>query len=619
MDIFFPHDEIRNIQDDLINDIINAIKNNKNILVHAPTGIGKTAAVLSTTVAYAIKNNRTIFFVTSRNTQHKIAIETLNKIREKFKIKINAADFIGKRWMCLIPNITELGTAEFYDFCHENTEKGLCEFYNNLKDHNKMSIRAKNVLERLNERVFSVNEVIDLCKANNLCPHEITMLHAQDSNIIIADYYHVLSTSIRESILKRSKKEIKNAIIIFDESHNLPSRCRELLSSQLSTYVLEKSIKELKSFGYSDLAENVNMLNNILLELNKKIKITENETLISKEEFYNAVNNAAGYKELVNLLTPASEVILEDKKRSFTKSIVHFLEKWPGPNESFTRILKRGFTKKGKINLILNYRCLDPSIVLKPISDEARVIAMSGTLSPTKIYKDLFGFDADLKEYKDPFPKKNRLNLIIPGVTTKFTSRDNDMYKKIAEISAGIVNAIKGNSIIFFPSYHLIDDVSRFFNPLCERTTFFERPKLSKTDKEDIIENFKKYKDKGAVLLACASGSFGEGIDLPGDYLKAVLIVGLPLAKPDLEMKETIKYYDEKFGNGWDYGYTFPALTKCFQNAGRCIRSETDRGAIVFLDSRYCLSMYKKFFPSDWETTTTKDPIKLINEFFDKN
>ena len=91
MDIFFPHDEIRNIQDDLINDIINAIKNNKNILVHAPTGIGKTAAVLSTTVAYAIKNNRTIFFVTSRNTQHKIAIETLNKIREKFKIKITIA------------------------------------------------------------------------------------------------------------------------------------------------------------------------------------------------------------------------------------------------------------------------------------------------------------------------------------------------------------------------------------------------------------------------------------------------------------------------------------------------------------------------------------------------
>ena len=68
------------------------------------------------------------------------------------------------------------------------------------------------------------------------------------------------------------------------------------------------------------------------------------------------------------------------------------------------------------------------------------------------------------------------------------------------------------------------------------------------------------------------------------DELKGVVIVGLPLQKPDLETEALISYYNEKFNRGWDYGYLFPAFNKCLQSAGRCIRSEKDRGVIIFLD-----------------------------------
>ena len=46
-----------------------------------------------------------------------------------------------------------------------------------------------------------------------------------------------------------------------------------------------------------------------------------------------------------------------------------------------------------------------------------------------------------------------------------------------------------------------------------------EKQNLSKEEKEKILEDFKKGKDKGAVLLAVSTGNFGEGIDLPGDFL----------------------------------------------------------------------------------------------------
>ena len=150
------------------------------------------------------------------------------------------------------------------------------------------------------------------------------------------------------------------------------------------------------------------------------------------------------------------------------------------------------------------------------------------------------------------------------------------------------------------------------------RKSLIEKQRLSKDEKESILEKFKRNKEEGSVLLAVSSGSFGEGIDLPGDFLKAVVIVGLPLEKPDLETKELIDYYEDKFGRGFEYGYIFPAITKCLQNAGRCIRSETDKGVIVFLDERYAWPNYKKCF-ADTDIKITTNYEKEIKEFFENN
>ena len=133
-----------------------------------------------------------------------------------------------------------------------------------------------------------------------------------------------------------------------------------------------------------------------------------------------------------------------------------------------------------------------------------------------------------------------------------------------------------------------------------------------------MLENYKGYKEQGAVLLGVSSGSFSEGIDLPGDYLKSVIVVGLPLAKPDLETKQLIEYYDMRFGKGWDYGYVYPAMIRTIQNAGRCIRSKEDKGVIIFLDERYRLQNYFKCFPKDWQMKITRMPIALIEEFFEE-
>ena len=149
---------------------------------------------------------------------------------------------------------------------------------------------------------------------------------------------------------------------------------------------------------------------------------------------------------------------------------------------------------------------------------------------------------------------------------------------------------------------------------------FIEKSDMDKSERIHLLEEFKKYKDVGAVLLAVISGSFSEGIDLPGDFLKCVVVVGLPLSQPDLETKSLIDYYDKKFGKGWEYGYLIPAFNKSLQSAGRCIRSEKDKGVIVFMDKRYLWQNYYKYFPLDWNIKTAKaDYVKIVDEFFRNN
>jgi len=172
------------------------------------------------------------------------------------------------------------------------------------------------------------------------------------------------------------------------------------------------------------------------------------------------------------------------------------------------------------------------------------------------------------------------------------------MYGRIADNINELIEIIKGNKIFFFPSYYLIDQIK---DKVEDKNLFIEESGMDKSTREAILDRFVGLKDEGCTLLAVSAGSFGESIDLAGDKLRAVVVVGLPFAKNDLENKEVIRYYDEKFGKGMDYGYVIPAFTNVLQNVGRCIRSELDKGVIIYLDERYAWNNYRKYFPKSIE------------------
>jgi len=613
----FPHKRKRDIQDIFLQDVVRNLNNQDHFLIHAPTGMGKTT-ILGPALFHALKKRKTVFFLTPMHTQHKIAIKTLELIKKKHNMDFVAVDFIGKKWMCQQPGVQAMGSSEFSEYCVDLTEKKNCKYFNNLKKKGKVSAEAQEVLKNLKEMNPLDNEKLcKICGKAKLCPYEISCMLAYKANVIICDYFHVLSPGIRGHFLKKINKDLGKSILIFDEAHNLPSKTRDLLTSNLSTFTILYALRECKRFGYDDAHDKIIKIKEILERFVKeKTDINRDEALILKDEFVEEINQIENYKDLALELNMIGSQVMEQQNKSATKSIGRFLDSWKGKDEGFARILTKGFGRNGKTFITLSYRCLDPSMILKPISDEALIIGMSGTLTPIQMYKDLFGYESETKEYDDPFPKKNRLNLIVPKTTTKYSQRDPEMWQKIAVVTSKLVNSVPGNSAVFFPSYYIRDQVNNYFQSMCEKTTFIEDSRMNKEERAEMLEKYKKYKADGAVLLGCSAGSFGEGIDLKGDYLKAVVVVGLPLAKPDLETKQLIEYYDKRFGKGWDYGYVFPAMIKTVQNAGRCIRSKKDKGVIVFLDERYVWQGYSKCFPKDWQIKTTRMPIKPIEEFF---
>ncbi|MBL7055107.1 ATP-dependent DNA helicase [Candidatus Woesearchaeota archaeon] len=614
----FPYDKIRKTQDEMLLEVADAIKNKKNLIAHAPTGIGKTVSVLAPALSFALKNDLTIFFLTSRHTQHQIAVKTLKEIRKKHNQGFCVVDILGKKWMCLQGGVNKLYSNEFSDYCKRLREENECEFYSNIRSKGKLSFNAEKVLEELKKIGASHSEeLIKICEKENVCPYEISTLLCKDAQVVIGDYYHVFNENIRTNLFKRGSKELEKSIIIVDEGHNLPGRIMNLGTVKLSNLILERALKEAVKFKFDEAVEHLNLIRNALDFLAEDLNFNKEEKLVKKHEFIEKIEKEKNYEEIISDLIFIGDEVREKQKQSFIGSIGNFLEAWKGPDKGFARIisLKEGF----KFPLIiLSYRCLDPSLITKEVIENAySTIIMSGTLTPTFMYKDILGFDNVIERvYGSPFPKKNKLSLIIPETTTKFTRRSEAEFEKIAKISAKLVNSIPGNSLLFFPSYNLRDNIYKHFHSLCEKTTFLEKPNLSKQEKEEMLERFGSYSKIGAVLLGVAAGSFGEGIDLPGDLLKAVIVIGLPLEKPSLEIKELIDYYDEKFGKGWDYGYMFPAIIKCLQNAGRCIRSETDRGVIVFLDERFAWQNYYKCFPPDMDVKITKLYEDKVKDFF---
>ncbi len=604
--VLFPHASVRPVQDELVLSVERALEKKKHLVVHAPTGLGKTAATLGPAIAYAVQNDLTVFFLTSRHTQHRIALETVRAIEERHDVSIPVANLIGKKWMCLQHGVEKLRSGEFMEYCRKLRDDKACSYFENLKTSGSLSADARLAVDEAQQSPDS-GQVRVIGERHKVCPYEIAVLSARKARVIVTDYFYLFNPGVRDVFLQKVGKDLSQSIVIVDEAHNLPDRIKDLASSRLSTRVLARARAEAEKWGeeFPELLALEAAINRLAEDVD-----SDEERYVTKQDLRKALSVTYD----AEALRDAGDTIRAEQQRSYIGSVGDFLLEWDGADEGFARILTRYPDAA-----VLSYRCMDPGIVSGPvIKGTYSTILMSGTLTPTVMYAELLDVPLNAEEYtfRSPFPDEHRLTLVVPQTTTKYQARSDEMFAAQGRLLARMVDAVPGNSIVFFPSYSLRDKVVRTMQSLTSKPVFLEVQGMAKGDREEVLRKFSGYKDSGAVLAAVMSGSFAEGIDLPGDLLKGVFIVGLPLARPDKEAKALIEYYNQKFERGWDYGYVFPAFNRILQSAGRCIRSETDRGVICFVDERYAWRNYQRCFPPHWDLRMTDRPGEEIKSFF---
>ena len=609
MDIF-PFEEIRDRQKRLLDVTEESIGNEENLIAHAPTGLGKTAATVTPALKAAKEDDKTVFFVTPRHSQHEIALETVRKINQRHMENFVSVDLIGKSHLCEAAPGTRTG------------EGPDCPRYEDTyTDSHEFTKQAKSMIARIKNQNLSANEVKQKC--SKVCPYEVLTNMIRDADIVIADYFHVFHPGVRETLFEKADLELEDCIIIADEAHNLPSRTRSLFTSSLSIPLIQDSVTECERYGFYSEGEKLERLEGVVKQLaSEKLGMGEHEEEITKSDLKDQVDDIQELGEFVVDLEKVAEEVREEQEQSKCASVAEFLESWDGKDTGFIRFLKRE-RKAGNQRIIkIKYSCLDPQISTKdPLEESTSSILMSATLKPQKMYANLLGIpEARKQAFKSPFPEQNELNLVVPTLTSKYSERDEDMLQKYAWYLSECFNSVDGNSAVFFPSYQMMHKIKEHLKQHTEHQLFVEGRNMDKQEKQELLDRFSSTKKQGnSALLGVAAGSFGEGIDFPGEILKAVFIIGIPLKKPDIETKGLIDFLDEKFGHGWDYGYSFPAMNQAIQAAGRCIRSSEDRGTIVYMDERYNWSNYRKVFPENKKPESTRTPWKEIETFFNSN
>jgi ATP-dependent DNA helicase DinG len=192
--------------------------------------------------------------------------------------------------------------------------------------------------------------------------------------------------------------------------------------------------------------------------------------------------------------------------------------------------------------------------------------------------------------YPSPFDYEKRSLFAIP---VDIPAPDTREYgQQLPSRCAELIKASGGGTLILFTSYASMQTTFERTQELF-RDSPFSLLKQGDQSRRHTIDVFRGASN--AVLFATAS--FWEGIDVPGDALRSVIITKLPFDVPSEPLAEARAEALKKQGENPFFKYSLPrACVKFKQAFGRLIRRKDDRGAVVCLDNRLLTKPYGKIF-----------------------
>jgi DNA excision repair protein ERCC-2 len=602
----FPHAEMRPSQQEIGDAVAEALDNGRHLLVRAPTGCGKTAAVLHPAVRAALGRGQRVFFLTAKTLQQRLAVETAQAMQKGL---FRSLQLRAKSKMCANTEIV----------CHE-------EFCPYAKEYGLKLTRTELVPALIAESEhLDPDRIFDAARENVVCPFEVSLDLLAEVDLVVCDYNYVFDPTIGLRALVHGNA-LQDSVLVVDEAHNLVDRSRDYFSPELKINRLEATQKFLDGRSAPIFEEIRELVGELIDEIRRTVTVSLgdsghnegpaqlDETAISdlRIAFDGTMLSYFLYKR-ENEMWIANDPVLDV---FFTLTRFHRVLTLGG--DEFVHIAERNADGEGER---LKIFCRDASRFVGEILDEsASAIAMSATLEPFDFYRDLLGFDAhrtDELYVPSPFPPENRMVLAIGDVDTTYKRRSAH-YDRIASWIARLSHPT-ANVLTLFPSYAFLDAVHDRL-PSVPHKVIAQRPGVDDAGQREVLGALQN--GEPHLLLAVLGGIFAEGVDYPGDMLSQVIVVSPGLPQYNLERELLKGYYQEFYDHGFGYAYLVPGLTRVVQAAGRLLRSDEDRGVIVVMGRRFLDPRYMRLLPEEWtfgdpEALTYEDPEQAIREFFE--
>lgn len=617
IDLPFPYETPREGQQRLMEFVERSLRTGEPLMAQAPTGSGKTISTLFPALQSLAKNEiERIFYLTAKTSTREVAELALDDLR-KVGLLARQVTLTAKEQMCLAPEL----------YC----DTTLCPYAVNYYD------RLDEGLERtLQEPVLKKDLLMELGEEFGLCPFELSLDAAIYCDVIIGDYNYALDPRVKLDRFFGESEEREG--LLFDEAHNLADRSREMFSTTLDVEQFKKFHSELpnQAIFYKDL------LNQIIVELGTMHAAVEAkgettlEYLIQHQGFNRETDMILEAPGFCGLTTQPLGLV--NKLRAWLKDFREILDtdlppplrrqsiELIGSVRFFLRICDEFWDdsyilamRYSQDKFALRLICLNASNFIAHLYYPSHAaIFFSATLTPFAYYRQALSGEQVRPQELDlpsPFEPENLQTLVLNTISTRFKDRKQSKI----EIARAILIAQRvkrGQMIVYFPSYAYLQLVlPEVLTLLPDQVELvIQKPHLSPHQREAWIENFRHPSSGKEVLgFAVLGGLFAEGIDLVGDQLTGVIIVGtgLPGISPERNIMQ--QYYDEHGQHGYHTAYTWPGFNKVQQAAGRLIRTATDRGFILLLDDRYQQSDYLQLFPEHWQPLFLNSERELLD------
>ena len=577
----FPFPSFREGQHELASQVYYAIREKSALLAQAPTGTGKTIAVLFPALkALADGHAAKIFYLTARTTQQEAAVHAAQRIQAPH---LRSVVISAKEKMCV------------YDqpICREGDCPRAEGYYDRLGD----ALASMNELDG----VFTPERIRAHAAKHFLCPFELSLDLSLSCDLIICDYNYAFDPRVR---LQRFFQTGRGGfVLLVDEAHNLPDRTRSMYSAAISLANLVETRRSVPKPQRKT-------------PLYRALKRLEAEIAALFEAIDPPLAESSPPQQLTRALDGALDQLSAESipaDRALARQLTFDLSAFRFVLDLFDaryRTLYQG----GKTTRTITLFCTDASSKLAEVYKKCRSeILFSATLSPAAFYRDLSGVKAETPflALPSPFPPENLKVFHLP-LDTRFAAREATLSHVAEAVCAFVTAREKGNYLVFAPSHAYLSKLSALLRERLPDIELLEQsPKMGDEARAAFLARFLPDCAGITVGLAVMGGVFAEGIDLPAERLCGAVVVGVGLPQVCLERDVLRKAFEESYQSGFRYAYQYPGMSKVLQAAGRIIRTETDRGALLLIDTRYSLSDYRALLPPHWSVQRVRQNEEL--------